>query len=315
MKIYVLGAGSIGSLLGALLTRAGNDVLLIGREEQVRAINEGGLKVVGLEEFTVRPRASVYAPEEPPELLILATKSYSTKSALNCARRCIGPETWVLSIQNGLGNEEMALKITPNVIGGITTNGAMLEEWGKVRWTGKGLTVIGRYPTGKEPFVDEVARVFNDAGIETRVTDNSIGWKWAKVIVNSVINGLGTVLEVKNGALREVPELESISVEIAREGCTVAQQLGIEFEIHPLELLWDTVEKTRENYNSTLQDILRGRKTEVDYIHGKIVEYAHSVGIDAPRNELLWALIKAKENLNRGSTKFNGGCKNATLWR
>ncbi|WP_456420803.1 2-dehydropantoate 2-reductase [Thermococcus sp.] len=307
MKIYVLGAGSIGSLLGALLARAGNDVLLIGREEQVRAINERGLKVVGLEEFEVRPRASVYAPEESPELLILATKSYSTKSALNCARRCIGPETWVLSIQNGLGNEELALKITPNVIGGITTNGAMLEEWGVVRWTGKGITVIGKYPTGKEPFVDKVARVFNDAGIETRVTYNSIGWKWAKVIVNSVINGLGTVLEVKNGALREVPELEGISVEIAREGCIVAQQLGIEFEVHPLELLWDTIEKTRENYNSTLQDILRGRRTEVDYIHGKIVEYAHSVGIDAPRNELLWALIKGKENLNRGSTKLNVG--------
>jgi len=300
MKIYVLGAGSIGSLLGALLARAGNDVLLIGREEQVKAINERGLRVVGLEEFEVHPRASVHAPDEPPELLILATKSYSTKSALECARRCIGPETWVLSVQNGLGNEELALKYTPNVIGGITTNGAMLVEWGKVRWTGKGLTVIGKYPTGEDPFVKKVSGVFNRAGIETRVTDNAIGWKWAKVIVNSVINGLGTVLEVKNGALVDIPELEGISVEIAREGCIVAQQLGIEFEVHPLELLWDTIERTRDNYNSTLQDIMRGRKTEVDYIHGKIVEHAASVGLEAPRNELLWALIKAKENLNRG---------------
>jgi len=303
MRIYVLGAGSIGSLLGALLARAGNDVLLIGREEQVKAVNENGLKVTGIEEFKVKPKASLYAPDEPPDLLLLTTKSYSTKTALECARNCIGPETWVLSVQNGLGNEELALKITPNVIGGITTNGAMLVKWGVVRWTGKGITVIGKYPTGTAEFVEEVARVFNGAGIETNVTENAIGWKWAKAIVNSVINGLGTVLEVKNGALRDVPELEGISIEIAREGCIVAQQLGIEFEIHPLELLWDTIERTRENYNSTLQDIMRGRRTEVDYIHGKIVEYAHSVGLEAPRNELLWALIKGKENLNRGSGK------------
>ncbi len=299
MKVYVLGAGSIGSLFGALLARAGHDVLLIGREEQVKAINERGLRVVGAEEFTVNAEAMTHAPDEPPELLLLTTKSYSTRTALECARKCIGEDTWILSVQNGIGNEELALKLTPNVIGGVTTNGAMLIEWGIVKWAGKGVTVIGKYPTGKAKFVEEVARAFKEAGIETKVTENAVGWKWAKAIVNSVINGLGTVLEVKNGALRDVPELEGISVEIAREGCIVAQQLGIEFEVHPLELLWDTIEKTRDNYNSTLQDIMRGRRTEVDYIHGKIVEYAHSVGLEAPRNELLWALIKAKENLNK----------------
>ncbi|MCD6524509.1 MAG: 2-dehydropantoate 2-reductase [Thermococcus sp.] len=303
MKVYVLGAGSIGSLLGALLARAGNDVLLIGREEQVRAINERGLKVIGAEEFEVNVKATTYAPDEPPELLLLTTKSYSTKTALECARRCIGENTWILSVQNGLGNEELALKLTPNVIGGITTNGAMLVEWGVVKWTGKGITVIGKYPTGRAEFVEEVARAFNEAGIETKITENAIGWKWAKTIVNSVINGLGTVLEVKNGVLHEVPELEGISIEIAREGCIIAQQLGIEFEVHPLELLWDTIERTKDNYNSTLQDIMRGRRTEVDYIHGKIVEYAHSVGLEAPRNELLWALIRAKENLNKPGSK------------
>ncbi|ASI99298.1 2-dehydropantoate 2-reductase [Thermococcus celer] len=297
MKIYVLGAGSIGSLFGALLTRAGNDVTLIGREEHVRAIEENGLHISGIEDFTVYPKATLHAPPDPPELLMLSTKSYSTREALECARNSIGPETWVLSIQNGLGNEELALRFTSNVMGGVTTNGAMLVEWGHVRWTGKGITVIGRYPTGRDPFVDEVAEVFNSSGLETHVTENVNGWKWAKAIVNSVINGLGTVLEVRNGFLKDDPHLEGISVDIAREGCIVAQQLGVQFEVHPLELLWDTIERTRENYNSTLQDIKRGKRTEVDYIHGKIVEYAQSVGLEAPRNELLWTLIKAKETL------------------
>ncbi|ASJ01365.1 2-dehydropantoate 2-reductase [Thermococcus gorgonarius] len=299
MKIYVLGAGSIGSLFGALLTKAGHEVTLIGREEHVRAINKEGLRISGVESFTVYPEATTRAPEEPPELLLLTTKSYSTKTALECARYCIGEETWILSVQNGLGNEDLALKYTPNVIGGITTNGAMLVEWGHVKWTGRGITVIGRYPTGSSSFIKKVAGLFTDAGIETEVSENILGWKWAKTIVNSVINALGTILEVKNGYLRDNPYLEGISVEIAREGCEVARQLGIEFEVHPLELLWDTIEKTKENYNSMLQDIRRGRKTEVDYINGKIVEYAKSVGLGAPRNELLWALIKAKEEQSR----------------
>lgn len=296
MKVYVLGAGSIGSLFGALLTRAGHDVTLIGREEHVKAVRERGLEITGVEEFTVHPKAELYAPEEPPDLLLLTVKSYSTKTALECARHCIGEDTWILSLQNGLGNEDLALKVTDKVIGGITTNGAMLTEWGKVRWTGRGITVIGRYPTGKHEFVEEVAEVFREAGLETTVTENALGWKWAKAIVNSVINGLGTVLEVKNGFLKDNPYIEAISIDIAREGCLTAQQLGVEFEVHPLELLWDTIERTRENYNSTLQDIMRGRKTEIDYINGKIAEYAKSVGLEAPRNELIWALVRAKES-------------------
>ncbi|NJF25702.1 2-dehydropantoate 2-reductase [Thermococcus sp. Bubb.Bath] len=303
MKVYVLGAGSIGSLFGGLLARAGHDVTLIGRAEQVKAVRERGLHVFGVEEFTVHPKATLTAPDEPPDLLLLATKSYSTKSALECARGCIGEDTWILSIQNGLGNEDEALKLTKNVIGGVTTNGAMLVEWGRVRWAGKGITVIGRYPEGKHPFVEEVARTFTSAGIPMTTSEKISGWKWAKAIVNSVINGLGTLLEVKNGFLKENPYLEGISVSIAREGCIVAQQLGIEFEIHPLELLWDTIEKTAENYNSTLQDIMQGRRTEVDYINGKIVEYAKSVGLDAPMNELLWAMIKAKEDKSREAKK------------
>ncbi len=295
MRIYVLGAGSIGSLFGALLARAGHEVTLVGREDQVRAVRENGLRVVGLEEFTVHPSADLRVPGEPPDLIILATKSYSTKEALSCAAGSIGPKTWVLSIQNGLGNEDLALKLTPNVIGGITTNGAMLVEWGVVRWTGKGLTIIGRYPTGGHPFVSEVVEAFRTAGLEAESTENSIGWKWAKTIVNSVINPLGAILEVKNGALLENPWLEGLSVDIAREGCTVAQQMGVEFEVHPLELLWDTLRRTRDNYNSMLQDLRRGRPTEVDYINGRIVEYAKGLGLDAPRNELLWALVKAKE--------------------
>lgn len=299
MRIYVLGAGSIGSLFGGLLSRAGHDVVLIGREEHVNAVNERGLRIrgKGIEELVVHPKASTHAPGESPDLLILSTKAYSTKTALECASSCIGENTWVLSIQNGLGNEDLALKYTRNVLGGITTNGAAMERWGVVRWTGKGITRIGIYPRGENDFVRDVVRAFNDAGIKTEASTNIIGWKWIKAIVNSAINPVGALLGVKNGYLLENEYLQGILVEVVREGCQVAQQLGVEFEEHPIEVMIDTLERTRDNYNSMLQDIKRGKKTEIDYINGKIVEHAESIGLRAPMNELLVALIKGKENL------------------
>lgn len=299
MKIYVLGAGSIGSLFGGLLARSGNDVTLIGREEHVEAIKEKGLRIIGIEEFTVKVEALTYAPEESPDLLILATKSYSTANALECAKHVIDKDTWILSIQNGIGNEDLALKYTRNVLGGITTNGAMLEKWGVVRWTGRGITHIGLYPRGESEFATKVAEVFNEAGIDTKVSNNIISWIWLKATVNSAINPVGALLEVKNGFLLEDEYLQGVLVEIAKEGCQVVQKLGIKFEEHPLEAIIDTLERTKENYNSMYQDLIRGKKTEIDYINGKIVEYAEKLGLSAPMNSLLVALIKAKEKLSK----------------
>ncbi|KUK16716.1 2-dehydropantoate 2-reductase [Thermococcus sp. 101 C5] len=296
MKIYILGAGSIGSLFGALLTRIGEDVTLIGRKEHVDAINNRGLRVVGAEEFTVYPRAVTEVPPEPPDLIILATKSYSTAHALKCARESIGKNTWILSIQNGLGNEEEALKYTKNVLGGITTNGAALEKWEVVRWTGKGVTIIGNYPKGRGEFAENVVALLKKAGLEAEISDNIIGWKWAKAIVNSAINPIGTIMEVKNGIILGNDYLLTLAMEVVKEGCQVATQLGIEFDTHPMELLLETLKRTRENYNSMLQDVRRGKTTEIDFINGKIIEYGEKMGLKTPLNFALWSLVKAKES-------------------
>ncbi|NJE26853.1 2-dehydropantoate 2-reductase [Thermococcus sp. MV5] len=296
MRIYVLGAGSIGSLFGALLSEAGEDVTLIGRYEHMREINERGLKIVGIKEFTTYPKAFTEMPPEPPDLLILSTKSYSTAHALECAKESIGHNTWILSIQNGLGNEEEALKYTENVLGGITTNGAVLEKWGVVRWVGEGITIVGQYPKGRGIFADKVVKMFDRAGLKTKLSENIVGWKWAKAIVNSAINPIGAILDIKNGRILEEEYLLDLAERVVEEGCQVATQLGIEFEKHPLEFLIETLENTQENYNSMLQDIKRGKKTEIDFINGRIVEYGREIGLGTPLNFALWSLVKAKEN-------------------
>ncbi|NJE07645.1 2-dehydropantoate 2-reductase [Thermococcus sp. M39] len=297
MLIYIIGAGAIGSLFGGLLANVGYNVVLIGRKEQVKAINQNGLKITGLTNLTVNVKAYEHPPGEEPDLIILATKAYSTKDALSCVGDIIGNKTWILSIQNGLGNEDLALQYTSNVLGGITTNGATLLDWGTVQWSGKGETIVGVYPKGKHKFAHKVAEVFTNAGIPTRVSENITGVKWAKAIVNSAINPLGALLGVKNGFLVENDYAKNILIEIAEESYEVAKKLGIEFEFDPVELTIRTAEMTKDNYNSMLQDLQRRKRTEINYINGKIVEFASKAGTDAKLNELFWKLIKAKEEV------------------
>lgn len=196
MKIYILGAGAIGSLVGGLLANVGEDVTLIGRGRHIEAINKRGLMIEGLTNLKINTKATTSIPGAKPDLIILTTKSYSTDDALNSAKDIVR-DTWVLSLQNGIGNEEKIMELGGRPIGGITTNGAVLKEPGVVEWRGRGITLIGLYPKGRNEFVEEVKETFNRAGLETEVTENIIGWKWAKTIVNSAINPIGAILEVK----------------------------------------------------------------------------------------------------------------------
>lgn len=242
MKIYVLGAGAIGSLFGGLLFAAGEDVVLIGRKPHVDAINKRGLRITGIIEEVIKVPATISPPEEKPDLIILATKSYSTVEALR-ASKAIVEDTWILSIQNGIGNEDEIRKFGGKPIGGITTNGAILVSSGVVKWTGKGITVVGLYPKGRHTFVDKISEIFNRAGLETIVSENIEGWIWAKAIVNSAINPIGTLLRVKNGAILDNEELLSVAVEVVKEGCKVATQNGVKLEVHPIDLLFQTLKK------------------------------------------------------------------------
>ncbi|RLF90108.1 2-dehydropantoate 2-reductase [Thermococci archaeon] len=304
MEIYILGAGAIGSLFGGLLARTGAEVLLIGRDPHIRSIKERGLIIKGIVNEEIRVNATTSIPKEKPDLIILSTKAYSTEDALKSAKDIV-KETWVLSIQNGIGNEDKVLRFGGKAIGGITTNGAILKEPGVVEWRGKGITIIGLYPQGHDEFIGEIAELFNKAGLETHITNNIIGWIWAKAIVNSAINTIGSILEIKNGVIKDNQYLLSAAMEVIKEGCRIALKNGIEFEVPPMELFFQTLEQTKDNYNSTLQDLWRGKRTEIDYINGKIVEYGRYVNLEAPLNSLLWALIKAKEEL-RSNVRWEG---------
>ncbi len=287
MKITIFGAGAIGSLFGAHLAQS-HEVTLICQEKHARAINQNGLKITGLSDIHVHPKA-VFSLEnlEQPDILFLTVKAYDTQQAIIDAKPLIGPETKIVSLQNGLGNLETIAGELPDtkIIGGVTSQGAILQEPGIIQHTGRSYTTVDD---------ENIAGLLTEAGIKTDVSKNILVDIWYKAIVNAVINPIGTLMKDQNGLLIRDKKFQGIARQIVSEGIAVAEAKNI-----PLcpEYAWkkliQVVTETSENICSMRLDIERGRKTEINQMNGAIARYAEEAGISTPANALITALILA----------------------
>ena len=292
MKIVMFGAGAIGGLMGAHLAQA-HEVTLVCREKHAQAINSRGLKITGISDIHVHPKA-VLSPDglEHPDILFLTVKAYDTEKAIHDALPLIGPDTKIVSLQNGLGNLEAIAQVLPDaaIIGGVTSHGAILREPGIIEHTGRSYTVVG----GQE--AKTIANLLTDMNIETMVVDNIHIQIWYKAIVNSVINPIGTLMKDRNGLLLRDERFQALARQIVSEGIAVAEARGI--TLCP-EYAWERViqvaSETSENICSMRFDVERGKKTEIDQMNGAIARYGSEHGISTPANALLASIIKFHE--------------------
>lgn len=298
MKIAILGAGAIGSLFGALLWESGEDVVLIGRKRHVDAIRSRGLKVSGISgERIVKPKAVTTTQEVGKvDLIIISVKSYDTKQAAKEALNMIHHNTVVLTIQNGLGNIEKLCEIIgeKHVVGGVTMQGSTLVKPGEIYHAGKGPTIIGELNGEITNRIKRIAETFNKAKIETQITQNIWGVLWDKLIINVGINALTAITRMKNGELLKIPEIRDIMIEAVKEAVNVAKALNIKLEIEDhVRKVIEVAEATANNKSSMLQDIEKGKRTEIDYINGAIVKLGKKLKIKTPVNKTLTAIVKA----------------------
>lgn len=291
MNIVVMGAGAIGSLFGAYLSKK-NAVALVGRSSHVNAINQNGLTIEGKTQLNVKIHAVDSVDKIPfsPDLLIITVKSYDTESAIKEVKLNIGDDTIVMSLQNGLDNIE---KIEKNVnhekiIACTTTHGVVFSKPGLIKHTGMGKTTLGALTSGNTKNAESIANMLNDVGIKTTVSDDIIKEIWIKAIVNSSINPLTALFNCKNGYLLENLVLENILEKICEESTSIASAFGI--DVTPSSMIRKTkevVKETCENRSSMLQSILQGKKTEIESINGKIVEVGRKHDIKTLMNEIL----------------------------
>lgn len=302
MKIAVIGAGAMGSLYGGYLSKVIPEVYLVDIwKEHIEEINKNGLIIEDNKENLVTYPKAVNNIESigSVDLAIVFVKSFLTGKAIDMNRRLLGPNTLVLSLQNGYGNiEEIGKYVNVNnIIAGTTAHGANVLCPGKIIHGGIGATHIGWVNNKSDERIEEVASILREAGFETIVSNNVLELIWSKLIINIGINPLTALLKVRNGELIKQQEIKDIMTLAIIEGVKVARATGVNFnEDVMINKVMEVAKATGENKSSMLQDILNNRKTEIAMINGAIVNEGVKYHIDTPVNLVLSNLVKAMEN-------------------
>jgi 2-dehydropantoate 2-reductase len=289
VRIAILGAGALGSLLTyRLISRTSCEVRLLARSP-----HPGTLAVEGAPPV----RVAAGPPESPVDLLVVLVKAYATADALRWAAPACGPDTVALTLQNGLGNAEtLAEALGPDrVLAGTTAQGATLLAPGRVAHGGNGPTHIAPWqPSGLAAArAAAVADLFTQSGIATAVEEDPRPLLWAKLAVNCAINPLTALLRVPNGELLVRPGARRLMEAAAQEVGAVAAAAGVPLPEEPVAAALRVAAATAANRSSMLQDVERGRPTEVDAINGAVARYGTSLGMPAPVNAALADLVRS----------------------
>lgn len=291
MNIIVFGAGAIGSLYGAKLSKL-NDIMLVGRKNHVNNINRHGLKIRGLENKTYKLKAAARANKiESRTLIVLTTKVQDSEKAINSIKKQIKKDTIILCLQNGLYSENIIKQIIGNkclVLRAVTNFGAAFLKPGVVRYNNYSYTAIENSRRSRE-----IAENFRRCGLNGYVSKNIKYDMWKKLVLNCVLNPITAILRVKNKDIAD-ERLNPLKKLIAEECLKVAKQDGISFNFNFVEKL-NKEFKNSSNISSMQQDIMKGRKTEIDYLNGAVAELGRKYGIKCPVNEALTEIIKSME--------------------
>jgi 2-dehydropantoate 2-reductase len=303
MKIAILGIGAMGCLFAALLEPVADPILVGSWPEQIAAIRNRGLRLVGPDGRESDHRIAVtndYQDVGQASLALVLVKSRQTGRAAEAAAKILLPDGLAVTLQNGLNNLsrlETAVGVERTALG-VTSEGATLLAPGLVRHAGRGKTYLahGAFVPGR---VRPAYELFRAAGLETYLVENADDILWAKLAVNAAINPLTALLRVPNGLLAENEQTRELMRQIAAEVAAVAQAQGIKLPAREAgERAIEVAEATAANHSSMLQDILRGVPTEIGAICGAVVESGERLNIATPLNGRLLELVQGAETGN-----------------
>ena len=296
MKIAVIGPGAMGCLFAGYLKKGGLDVTLLEQfEDRARGLSEQGVRIEGVrgEHRVAVPVTLDAGSVGPVGLVIVCVKAFHTEEALRQHRALVGDGTTVWSTQNGMGNYQAMAEVVSKdrIVGGSTTLGANELGPGHIHHAGEGDTFIGELDGSISARVEQIAGRLTGAGIKVAVRDDIQKIIFNKLIVNVGINALTAILKVRNGVLVEHQASKSLMEAAVSEAVRVAASQGITFdEAEVQERVKEVARRTAQNRSSMLQDMLAGRRTEIDYINGAVARLG-----DAPVNRALCDLVRALE--------------------
>jgi 2-dehydropantoate 2-reductase len=304
MRVAVIGSGAMGSIFGAALSRSGEEVIFFdSRGDLTASIKRDGLVVSGvLGTFHLRSLATS-RPQEigRADCALIMVDANATRDVTKVVKSCLGEDGFALTLQNGIGNIESLSDAlgSSQVLGGSTYNSGASLGLGRVVHSNSGPTWIGEVGRAHSERAKAIAARFTDSGLPTTVSDNIMGVVWSKFVHNCAINAISAITGLRPGEIARNPWASHILTRLLDEILAVVDEAGITLPEHdPRTEIYD---HTWERYNrpSMQQHLDSGRSTEIDALNGALVKKAEALGISAPVNETITAVIKSIEASRR----------------
>jgi 2-dehydropantoate 2-reductase len=299
-RIAVLGCGAIGSLYAAHLARVpGVEVWAVDPwREHVEAIESGGLAVTGQADFTAPVHARTSAAELPRcHLGIVATKSLHTREAVAAARDVLAGAA-VVSVQNGIGNEELIAGILPRVMRGTIVTAGAVTAPGTVRYDAPGDSWLGPFEPSPASAgeIELLARLLTEGGLKTYAVADARGPQWTKVVFNAATSPLAALTGLTVGQVCTDPALRAQVRILIDEAQAVCAAAGIVLTRDPAAAVEEAIREAFRHKPSMLQDVLARRPTEIDVLNGGIAREGRRVGVDTPAHDAMVALVHGVES-------------------
>lgn len=304
MRFGVVGAGAMGCRFGVHLAEAGHEVWLVDVwEEQIAALRRHGVWV----DDGVRPRfVPVPATLDPKDVglvdyLLIFTKANHTRSAARSAVPMVGPDTWVVTLQNGLGNVEALAEVfePDRILAGVCFLWSDLVAPGRIRWTPHPAEILlGPLAPHRFAGARQLATLLTQAGLPAQALQDPWEAIWSKVAFNAAANALSAITRLPVGPLVAQPAARELFERIVAEAVAVAAAEGVPLDAQKvLDTLLRRHQSPQERTHlpSMLQDVLRRRPTEIAFLNGEIARRAERHGIPAPCNALLTRIVEILE--------------------
>lgn len=299
-----MGAGAVGGYYGAMLALSGVPVTMIGRASHVEAMRRDGLAILRADRRDVaRVEASIDASAvASADVVLVCVKSPDTREAAIAMKPHLRSDAVVVSLQNGVANADVLAEVLDQVVlASVVWVGTSMEGPGIVRHNGRGDLELGvaRSGAGRPhagPQAREVAAMFERAGVPCPVSDDIDAALWRKLITNCAFNAISALGRARYGRMAAEPLVRELMETVIREAVAVAHAAGIAIdEPAMIASVWRTAGAMGSQHSSMAQDVLRGKRTEIDMLNGYVAERGHALGVPTPANRTLHALVRLRE--------------------
>jgi 2-dehydropantoate 2-reductase len=295
MRVVVVGAGAVGSYYGAVLAQAGVDVVLVGRSAHVAAVQSSGLRLErgsGTHTVWVGATTEVSAVAEA-DWVLCCVKSGDTETAGEAMRPFLPPKAGVLSFQNGVDNAARLSVVLGRPVEPVAVYVAVdMPGPGHVRHHGRGELVM-RLVAGGEPLL----AALRSAGVAVEVSDHVPTALWTKLVINCAYNAMSALSGMPYGPLWAGASVPEVMRDVVDECVRVAQAHQVALPAHIHEMVRAIAQTMPQQYSSTAQDLARGKPSEINHLNGWVLREADRLGLPAPANRVLVALMRLREEV------------------